>query len=99
MQHWWHPPSGKGTRTRFSDDFLFLPFVTLKYLAVTGDRSILNEMVTSIDSVRLLPHEDERYEQPVLVNQTKSILEHCFAAIEHGQKYGEHSLPLMGCGD
>lgn len=104
VQHWWHPPSGKGTRTRFSDDFLFLPYVTLHYLRATGDESILNERVHFITSPMLTDdehggREQERYEQPSVSDSSASLLEHCKRALTHGMQYGQHDLPLMGCGD
>ena len=99
VQHWWHIPSGKGTRTRFSDDFLFLPYVTLHYLEKTGDQSILDENVPFIESPLLREDEHERYEQPKVSEESASLLEHCRRALQHGLRLGEHGLPLMGCGD
>ncbi len=104
VQHWWHPPGGKGTRTRFSDDFLFLPYVTLHYLKTTGDRSILNERIHFVTSPLLTVDEHgrcepERYEQPSVSESSATLLEHCRRALAHGMRYGSHGLPLMGCGD
>ncbi len=99
VQHWWHPPSGRGTRTRFSDDLLWLPLVTCHYVQTTGDTSILDEQTHFLTSPLLESHEHERYELPDESSEQASLFEHCRRTIEHGFKLGQHGLPLMGCGD
>jgi cyclic beta-1,2-glucan synthetase len=99
VQHWWHLPSGKGIRTRFSDDFLWLPLVTWHYVTLTGDHALLEERVPFLQGPPLAPGQDEAFFQPQVSGEAGTIYEHCVRAVEHGLRFGSHGLPLMGCGD
>jgi cyclic beta-1,2-glucan synthetase len=97
--HWWNPPSGRGVRTRFTDDLLWLPYVTAGYVAATGDDSILNEKIPFLKGEALKPDEAERYAQYEATSDLYTLFEHCRRAIEKGTTSGAHGLPLMGAGD
>jgi cellobiose phosphorylase len=99
VQHWWHPPSGAGVRTRISDDLLWLPFVTAQYVRVTGDTGILREETPFIEGKVLGPEEHEMFFPPTVSQETATLMEHCRRTIEKGLTEGPHGLPLIGGGD
>ncbi|MBA3833292.1 MAG: cyclic beta 1-2 glucan synthetase [Chthoniobacterales bacterium] len=99
VQHWWHPPSGRGVRTHFSDDYLWLPYVTCRYVHCVADRGVLDEMVPFLEARPVMPEEEAYYDLPNRSQESATLYEHCVRAIRHGLHFGAHGLPLMGAGD
>ena len=99
VQHWWHPPKNSGIRSRYSDDLLWLVYITFKYIEATGDSNILNVQVPYIKSKPLDFNEVDRYETPEISEKKESLYNHCLLACQYAQQYGEHGIPLIRGGD
>lgn len=99
VQHWWHPPSGRGVRTHCSDDFLWLPLAVCRYVATTGDTGVLDEPVWFIKGREVQAEEDSYYDLPGRSEEKAGLYDHCVRAILRGLRFGDHGLPLIGSGD
>jgi cyclic beta-1,2-glucan synthetase len=99
VQHWWQTPSGRGIRSLCSDDYLWLPLVTCRYVQGTGDSGVLDEPVRFIQGRALNAGEDSYYDLPRQSAKTADLYEHCTLAISRALRFGEHGLPFMGTGD
>jgi cellobiose phosphorylase len=99
VQHWWHPPAGRGVRTHCSDDYLWLPYATCRYVSCVADTGVLDEKIPFLEARPVKPEEESYYDLPNRSEESATLYQHCVRAIEHGLKLGEHGLPLIGCGD
>jgi cyclic beta-1,2-glucan synthetase len=99
FQHWWLPSTGRGDRTRISDDRVWLPYTVTQYIEVTNDLGILDEMIPYLEGPVLRAGERDSFFQPMISGEEATLFEHCARALDHSLSCGVHGLPLIGTGD
>jgi cyclic beta-1,2-glucan synthetase len=100
VQHWWLPESGRGVRTRISDDRGWLALSVADYVEATGDTAILDVQIPFLEGRALDPGEHDAFFQPGTSSETASLYEHCALALDQSMALtGDLGLPLIGGGD
>jgi cyclic beta-1,2-glucan synthetase len=99
VQHWWLPETGRGTRTRISDDRAWLAHAAAHYIAASGDLAVLDAAIPFLEGQKLEPGEADRFYQPTISDETATLFEHCARALDRSLAIGGHGLPLIGGGD
>ena len=99
VEHWWHEETGRGIRSRITDDRLWLVYVTCDYIEFTSDYQILNEEISYKEAEVLKENEEERYDLYQNSKFKESLYFHCIRAIEVSLNFGKHGIPKIGTGD
>ncbi len=99
VQHWWLPPGGQGIRTKISDDRIWLPYVAMHYIGVTGDAALLEEVLPCLTGQSIPDGATDVFFQPTTSDQNVSMYEHCARALDSSLNRGAHGLPLIETGD
>ncbi|MGL6042562.1 MAG: GH36-type glycosyl hydrolase domain-containing protein, partial [Sandaracinobacteroides sp.] len=99
VQHWWLPETGRGIRTKVSDDRAWLAYAVAHYVKVTGDFALLDEQLPFLAGPRLADHEASAFFLPTVSTRAASLFDHVALALDASSAVGVHGLPLIGTGD